>query len=139
MKKPVTGTIVKDIEPSDIKLLCESPQTILNFILNNIIFETEDTGNFIIKEKKPVGDEKKLFWIKNSFPYGIGMLIDGEYRMDFGMSGYPVNSPFLHAPIGDLKEGLRQLSGAEITSYGIPDTTAGASARMLWYIFEPTF
>ena len=134
----INGKIINEIEINDsFKGLCEGPKQLLTCILEHIIFESDIETNVIIKDSIPNGIEKRSLWVKNSWPYGIGMLIDGEYRMDYGMSGYPVNIPFLHSTISPIPEGLRQLSDGDLADYGIANTTTTAYNRLFWYLFEP--
>lgn len=134
----INGKLVNEIEPTaTFKGICDGPLALLNYILSNIIFEADVENNIIIKEDKPKGEEKRRLWVKTSWPYALGMLIDGEYQMDYGMTGYPVNIPFLHAPFDYLREGVRALGDGDLADYGIGNTVVTAENRMLWYIFEP--
>lgn len=138
-KKIIQGAINNSIEPfpATFKGLCDSPLNLLNFILSSVLFTVETNDNIIIKEDRPTGADKKLFWVKTSWPYGIGMMIDGDYKIDYGMCGYPINTPFLFSALDVLPSGLRKLTSNEITSFGIQDTVVSASDRMFWYLFTP--
>ena len=134
----IQGKIINDIEPSStFKGLCDGPKQLLQFILANTIFETDIENKIIIKDNLPVGEEKRSLWVKTSWPYAVGMLIDGEYQMDYGMCGFPVNTPFLHSKISLFKDGVRQLGDGDCSDFGINNTITTASKRMFWYIFEP--
>lgn len=97
----------------------------------------ENIPSIIISEDVPTPEDRSKIWIKTSAPYGIGILIEGEYQMDYGMQGYPVGTPFLHSSISPLIEGLTKLTSQEITDYGLTDTVSGAKKRMSWYLFIP--
>ena len=135
----VIAEINKDIEPipEDFKSLCESPSALLSFIIKSLSFSLTSDNNFIKSEEKPTGKDKNLIWIKTGWPYAIGYYIDGEWKMDYSISGFPVNIIFLHPPINPLKEGITMLTDSVLESYGMGNTVATASARMRWYIFSP--
>lgn len=139
MNIPVTAEINKEIEPvpQSFKDICDGPSQLLAFIIKYLSFSADITNNYIKSENAPTGENKKHIWIKTSWPYGIGAYIDGEWKMDYGMSGYPINMPFLHSTIADLRVGLRALTDAEVTAYGINNTAATATNRLYWYIFNP--
>ncbi len=139
MNIPITAAINKDIEPipESFKGLCDGPEQLLNFIIKYLSLSTNLVNNFIESDETPKGDDKKLVWIKTSFPYGIGKHIDGEWQVDYSLSGYPANIPFLSLPIANLKPGLAALTVAELDAYGINSPVATATQRMYWYILRP--
>lgn len=131
-------TTTGEIPENYSELFAGSPAKLLSFIIDNLIIEGTIDDKFIASDEKPQGADKIKLWIKTSWPYGIGKLLDGEWGMDFGMCGYPVNTPFLHKKITTLKEGLRELTSTELTDYGISETSVDAKNRMFWYLFEPS-
>lgn len=139
MKIPVIAEINNDIEPvpQTFKEICDGPSQLLSFIIKHLAFSADIVNNYIKQETKPTGENKKLVWIKSSWPYAIGIHADGEWQMDYGLSGFPVNSPFLHPAINNPRQGVRALTDSEITSYGISNTSPTASNRLFWYIFNP--
>lgn len=124
--------------PSTFKKVCDDPKSLLTFIISHIQFKLPDgvKSIFVVSDQIPKGEDRGKLWIKTSFPYGIGMLIDGIWRMDYGMSGYPVGMPFLHKAISPLLEGMTELSNADVEKYGLTNTTNTATERMLWYLIE---
>jgi hypothetical protein len=139
MKTILTGEVNNDIEPfpTTFKGLCDSPLSLLSFILKSIVFSVDVENKIIIQEEKPTGADKKLLWIKTSWPYGIGMMIEGEYKMDYGMCGFPVNTPFLHASIAQSYDGLKKLTDSELGEFGIAPTTGTSANKMFWYLLTP--
>lgn len=136
--------IIKLLKSSDLEPveswsgLCNSPNDLLGFIIERIYGKIDTSFNdIILSDKKPEGEDRKKIWIKTTEPYAIGVLIDGEWRLDYGLSGYPENIPFLHKEINLLVDGLIMLESADITKYGLTDTVEGATDRMRWYLFTP--
>lgn len=128
-----------DIEiPSSFKRVCDEPKSLLAFIARYLFIElpSEVKSLFVISEKTPHGEDRSKIWIKTSFPYGIGKMIDGEWKMDYGLSGYPVGMPFIHSSISPLLEGMRELSNADITNYGLPPLSSSSSEKMYWYMID---
>ena len=130
-------TISEDINiPENFKGLCDSPRSLLNYIASSLLFTVPDVDNIYIGEKAPKGKDRGKIWIKTTFPYGIGKLLDGEWRIDYGMFGYPVNTPFLHKKLSVLPEGMKELSDADLDTYGIPKSTSTSTDKMFWYLLE---
>jgi hypothetical protein len=118
--------------------LCKDPSTFLNELTRRLIA----VGNIsfpglVISDDVPPASDRGKVWIKTSWPYGIGKTIEGSYKMDYGMSGYPVGIPFLKEEIRPLKTGLSQLTPNQLNEYGIQNTSDNATKRMRWYIFNP--
>lgn len=109
-----------------------SKRLIVNVTTNNF-------DNIIISSKTPKAEDRNKIWIKTSFPYGIGFMVDEGYLMDYGLSQYPVRIPFMALPedMIPLKLGVSELSESEITQYGIPAIKNTATKPMKWYIFKP--
>lgn len=95
--------------------------------------------NIIKSSKKPLAKDRGKLWIKESWPYAYISLIDGEWKADYGPSGFMPDSPFLHKPFTPALEYVRILDSAELTKYGLTDTISASTAteRMRWHIFEP--
>lgn len=118
--------------------LCKTPQTLLTEIAKRLVaVGTLQDTNLIISDKVPTSKERRKIWIKTSWPYGIGYVIEGSYQMDYGMTGLPVNIPFLHTEFQNTLGFVRILSSSELEGYGIADTNTSAPNRMRWYIFQP--
>ena len=119
---------------------CENPSMLLAKFAELYGVEAKflsDIPSISISGDVPPPEDRSKIWIKTSKPYGIGLMIEGKYQMDYGMNGIPVNTPFLHKDFNVLFLGLRKLTSQEITDFGLTDTVAGAKKRMAWYIFEP--
>lgn len=102
--------------------------------------ELKSTIPLIRSSTRPSADQRNAIWIKTSWPYGIGVFIDGAYQMDWGLSGYPENQPFLMKPadIGATLPGnVTKLSDAQITEFGLTKTTGEHANKMEWYLFTP--
>ena len=93
--------------------------------------------NIVKSDYPPTSKDRGKIWCKTSFPYAIGAFIDGEYRMDYSISGYPVNTPFLHERFDPKVEYISEIDATSLSDYGITDTKQDAKKRMYWHIFEP--
>lgn len=122
--------------------LCRNPDVFLTEIATRLVaFGSFDPDSIIISENVPSSSDRTKIWIKTSFPYGIGFLIEGSYKMDYGLSGLPVKVPFLALATDERLDPLpartRILSSSEISDYGIPKISDKATNPMSWFIFEP--
>ena len=134
------------VEPIDSwQSLCRDPNTFLTEVASRIIaVGTFSTDTIVISDKTPAQTERRKIWIKTSFPYGIGFLIEGSYQMDYGMSQYPVNVPFLKkaSDMDPLPAYTREIPSSEITAFGLPKlgdkATENTSRLYRYYIFEPS-
>lgn len=101
--------------------------------------EVSDTT--IASDKVPGAGDRTKIWIKTSWPFGIGVLIEGQYQMDYGMSQYPVRIPFLklESEMTTLRDRVRKLSTEEIEAFGLPKLQTGTDVTnpVAYYIFEP--
>lgn len=129
----------KDLEPiGSWESLCKDPSTFIAELCRRIIaVGGVSTAGLVVSDTVPPASDRGKVWVKTSWPYGIGKTIEGSYRMDYGLSGYPVNIPFLSAEIRPLKTGLSELTSSQLNNYGIQDTVSTAPQRMRWYIFNP--
>lgn len=93
--------------------------------------------NIIKSSNKPSAKDRGKLWIKESWPYAIVSIIDGEYRADYGLSGLTPNVPFLHIPFEPALEYVSIITTSDLVKYGIADTNSEATNRMRWHIFEP--
>lgn len=119
---------------------CESPDALFKEFASRFAVDAGDLNTVsIIKSTNIPGPENRSkLWIKTSWPYGIGVAIGGVYQMDWGLSGYPANTPFLHAEITDIPgPELIKIPDSDLVSYGITNTVPGAEDRMFWYLFTP--
>jgi len=134
--------VKKSLEPIDSwASLCKDPNSFLNEVASRLVLSYEiDHENIIISDKIPPPSDRGKVWVKTSWPYGIGKVVEGKYQMDYGMSGYPAFIPFQQSDliIKPLKGFVRELTGSEIKDFGLflADITK-APNRMNWYIFEP--
>lgn len=135
--------VKEDAEPiQNWASLCKDPITFLTEVATRLVaFGTFSTDVIIISDKIPAATDRRKFWIKTSWPYGMGFVVEGVYQMDYGMSQYPVRTPFMKLPsdIDPLPGFVREIDSSEILQYGIPpirdkETTTNP---MKWYIFEP--
>lgn len=122
--------------------LCKNPSILIAELAKRFFVSIDKDQifeNIIISSTIPSSDNRSKVWIKTSWPYGIGIIADGEYKMDYGMSGFPVNIPFLHKEIVTKPAYVEQIGSITMKEYGIEDfqTKEGASKRMLWYMFNP--
>ncbi len=134
--------IVKnDAEPiSSWASLCKDPTTFLSEIASrlalsyDIVFES-----IVISEKVPEPSDRSKLWVKTSWPYGVGKLIEGKFQMDYGMSGMMPNIPFqANDETFQVRDYVRKLSDEEVRNYGLyAADKEKAKNRMSWYIFEP--
>lgn len=133
----VVPLVSEDINiPDSFAGMCDSPRELLNFLANSLIFKFPIGDNIFINDRAPKGEDRGKIWLKTSFPYGIGRLIDGQWRIDYGLCGYPVDTPFLHKSIDVKPEGLKELSDADLTKYGIPKSDSTSIDKMKWYLLE---
>lgn len=121
--------------------LCKDPTSFLNEIASRLGLEFDILfESVIISEKVPEASDRKKLWVKTSWPYGIGKLIDGRFQMDYGMSGMLPNIPF-QASVANFdppKDFVRKLSDVEMKEFGLFNAADDkAVKRMPWYIFEP--
>lgn len=93
--------------------------------------------NIIRSNDVPLAKDRNKLWIKTSWPYGIGALIDGVYKMNYAINGYPVGVPFMAYPIVPAQDYIREMGAQELQDAGITDTKSDAVKRMKWYIFQP--
>lgn len=138
-KLSIQAAINKDIEPvpQSFKGLCDGPEQLLNFIIQHLSLSVNLINNYIAQEETPKGEEKSLVWIKTSWPYGIGKNIDGEWRVDYSMSGFPANIPFLSVGMETIPQYVKRLSDSEVALYGLPQTVSSSPQRMYWHILTP--
>lgn len=124
---------------------CAVPKTmeeILKEIVSRISVKTEGITDqsIYISETKPPPDKKSSVWIKTSFPVGIGIIADGVWAIDYGMSGFNRGQIFLfnfQAAQGIIPGGVRLLNETEIADFGLTDTDNNKANRLRWAIFEP--
>lgn len=120
------------------------PESLTKEIASRLMIQADEMSEsiFISDDTPPQGEREKL-WIKTSWPYGIGKLIAGKYRMDYGMSGFPVNVPFLRSDKSfgtSLPPSLRKLTPEEVLMRGLPrlqDPEGQTTDRHSYYIFSP--
>jgi hypothetical protein len=143
MPQGIQKIVVKnDIEPiPSWNSLCKDPTTFISEIASrlalsyDLVFES-----IVISEKVPEPSDRSKLWVKTSWPYGVGKLIEGKFQMDYGMSGMLPNIPFqasadLFEPARDF---VRKLSDVEVRDFGLYSAdSAKAINKMSWYIFEP--
>lgn len=121
--------------------VCKDPDSLVDAILERTYIEKEENfDNIVFSDKVPGASERSKIWFKTSWPYAFGKVMDGAYQMDYGMSQYPVGIPFVSKTIDPLREGLRELSSAEVKEYGMrtlktEDGEVVTTAK--YYIFEP--
>ena len=134
------------LSPSKETSQCSLPKTMEEMLkeistrLHVKVEGSSNTDNFYISETKPPPDKRSSIWVKTSFPFGIGIIADGMWAMDYGLSGYNSGQIFLFnykAAQGIIPGGVRLLTEDEITEYGITDTNNEKADRLRWAIFEP--
>lgn len=132
----------EDAEPiPDWTSLCRNPETFMNEVAARLLA----VGNFspdsiIISPTVPSNTNRLKIWIKTSFPYGIGYVIEGSYKMDYGMSGMPVDIPFIRKKtlMSPMPGNTRRITDAEATTMGLPKLQGeDATREVSYYIFEP--
>lgn len=122
--------------------VAKNPETFIQELASRLMIETETLQqSIIISDSTPKANDRRKIWIKTSWPYGIGMLIAGEFRMDYGMSGYPQNAPFLakDSDMSSPPDNIRKISQEESENYGLPliRTAKIPSEQHSYYIFSP--
>lgn len=136
-------SVLKDIEPeAKWPQMCNDPNIFFNEIAKRL-FVKIDTNllaeNVVISGTIPQSVDRGKIWFKTSWPYAIGFLANGEYQMDYGVTGLPKNIPFLHKAFDPTPAHVKQLGDIELDQYGMKElqTKSTAKKRMYWYIFEP--
>jgi hypothetical protein len=134
--------ITKDIEPFESwPDICKNPNIFFAEIAKRLYINVDIkqlSQNIIISPSIPTAENRGKLWIKTSWPYGIGIVANGEYVMDYGMSGFPVNIPFLHKQMNVKPEYVSVIGSIDLESYGMKDIdTKDSSKRFLWHIFSP--
>jgi hypothetical protein len=131
------------LENENCNLMPKSRREILELVAEHLYFENDDSENakVYVSDNTPPPEKRGSIWIKTSYPYGIGILGDGEWRMDYGMNDFPVNTPFLFntEAFPAIPGGVRIFSSTDLEKMGITDTASGEAAtqRHRWAIFEP--
>lgn len=133
----------KEIEESWPKFL-NCPSILFKYIADHFFVSIKDTDlpiGVIISDDVPSGSNRRKLWMKTSWPYGMGFLIEGQYRIDYGITGFPVNIPFLHKEIEPAYDYVNKLTEEEILTYGLsnmkPSDSDDYTQIMHWYIFNP--
>jgi len=121
---------------------CQDPAKFLREFANNFTVKaTALAGNSSLYQSQdiPPVTERDKIWVKTSWPYGIGIFIDGQYQMDYGASGMVPNTPFL-SPLSRFTPNpgnVNLMSDQQIADYGMQNTSGNPATRMRWWIFEP--
>lgn len=131
-----------DPEPiKDWASLCKDPDTFLKEVANRLVAKGSYTPDgIIISDTVPSTANRRKLWIKTSQPYGIGFVVEGSYKMDYGMSGMVPDTPFLRVKtlMDPLPNNVRTISDSEATTLGLPKLQGDIATRQVaWYIFEP--
>lgn len=134
--------VKKGLEPIESwSSLVRNPNSFLEEVASRLMLSWDiDPESVVISDKVPDSSDRTKIWIKTSWPYGIGKIIDGNYQMDYGMSGYMPNIPFQAASsvMEPLKGNVRKLSDNEVKAFGLYSAPEEkATSKMSWYIFEP--
>ena len=133
--------VSNNIEPFDSwPDICKSPAVFFNEIAKRLYVDVDVNSigsNVIISPSIPKAEDRGKLWIKTSWPYGIGIVSNGEYNMDYGMCGYPVNVPFLHKEISVKPSHLEVIGSVTLDEYGMKDLDTKGTGRFLWYMFTP--
>jgi hypothetical protein len=123
---------------------CSNPMRLFEAFAERYVVDASQLKDSILSVKGdnvPEPADRAKIWIKTSWPYAIGVVIDGTYKMDWGLSEFPVNTPFLYLPsnMEPVPEFVHLLSSQEISDFGLTDTSTGGGSdkRLRWYIFEP--
>lgn len=137
-------TMLKPIEPNlTWEEFCRSPMLLFSKFADMYIVDASELKSDVQILKSatiPPADSRTAVWIKTSWPYAIGVFTDGKYQMDYGLSGYPVNTPFLKRDkdmVAPYKEHVSKLTDVEIANFGIQNTTGNHEDHMSWYMFQP--
>lgn len=122
--------------------MCNDPRIFIREISKFLFVSIDQDSileNIIISSSVPDAEHRGKLWVKTSWPYGIGFVADGQYKMDYGCSGFPVKIPFLHKEINPKPEYLEQIGSLQLKEYGMENlqTNEDATDRMLWYYFNP--
>lgn len=134
--------IKDDAEPiPNWQSLCGSPEAFLTEVASRMVAVGEfNSDSIIISDTIPSTSNRRKIWIKTSFPYGIGYVIEGSYKMDYGMSGMPVNIPFIRQKtlMDPMPGSTRRITDSEATNLGLPKLQGEEANRSVsYYIFEP--
>src|SRR5687768_16865658 len=71
-------------------------ESFIREIASRLVVEADEISDTVVQsDKVPSAKDRLKIWVKTSWPFGIGVLIEGGYQMDYGLSGYPVRIPFL--------------------------------------------
>jgi hypothetical protein len=138
----VSGEL-QTLENESCSLMPKSRRELLELVASNLYFEIDQTedAKIYVSDNIPPPEKRGSIWIKTSYPYGIGILGDGEWRMDYGMNNFPVGTPFLFNPAEypAIPGGIRIFSSTDLEKMGIADTETGSAVtnRHRWAIFEP--
>lgn len=122
--------------------LCSDPMKLFKEFARRYIVNANSLKSStaaIKSDNIPEPVDRGKIWIKTSWPYAIGVVIDGTYKMDWGLSGYPANMPFLwkESKMSPVPGNIHKLTTDEITAFGIVDTTGTDPEKLSWFIFEP--
>lgn len=134
--------VSQDIEPyTQWPDICRSPNTFFIEIAKRLFVDVDVSqigSNIVISPTIPLSKDRSKVWVKTSWPYGFGIVADGVYKMDYGMSGFPVSIPFLHKQFTVKPAYVEEIGSLALAEYGMKNIdTVDAKNRFLWYIFNP--
>ena len=126
---------------------CIDPKMSLDSLIKEILSRVSvklegemNNGLIYISDSKPPPDKKGVIWIKTSEPYGIGIVVNGVWNIDYGLSGRNDGEVFLfnyQLAGGIIPAGVRLLNDTEIEEFGLTDTDGEKEKRLRWAIFAP--
>lgn len=122
--------------------LCRDPNSFMREVASRLALSFDLVPeNIVISEKVPEPSERNKLWVKTSWPYGLGKLIEGKFQMDYGMSGMMPNIPFQASSDSfelATRDFVKKLSDVEIKDFGLYSADESkAKNKMAWYVFEP--
>jgi hypothetical protein len=137
-------TTLKPIEPKlTWEEFCSDPMLLFKAFADIYIVDASELKSnvqIIKSATTPPAGSRTAIWVKTSWPYAIGVFVDGKYQMNYGMTGYPVDIPFLKKDkdmLPPLKAYVSKLTDNEIAAYGFQNTTGSDPEHMSWYMFSP--
>jgi hypothetical protein len=134
------------LEPKEPNLtwedLCSDPMKLFEEFARRFVVNGNDLKSVVgvvRNDNIPEPKDRGRIWVKTSWPYAIGVLIDGGWKMDWGLSGYPANTPFLwkESEMDPVPGFIHKLTSDEITNYGLTNTSGSHEDKLSWWIFEP--
>lgn len=103
----------------------QNPETLLAKLIEHLSVQGSqlNSNSFIVESpQQPGADDRGKIWKKTSAPYGIGFFASGEWRLVYTI---PPGLIYAMSSADNTPAGFRELSGAEISSLGLPGLSLG--------------